>query len=511
MNFTELGLSKRIVAVLEKLSFVEPTEIQRKAIPLVVAGRDVLASAETGSGKTAAYALPILQNLKGTSERKPRCLVLVPTRELALQVQSQFERFSNNSGLRTVTVYGGTGYEKQTRLMRRGVDVIVATPGRLFDHIERGNADLSNISLLVLDEADRMLDMGFLPQVRRIVDEMKGKRRQTLMFSATISGTVERIASEFLTSPVTVQVNTQRVEPTSIEQRIYHIDEAGKDALLVQLIKDEPDMNAVLVFTKTRRKAAKIRKKLCTSDITAEEIHGDISQSQREKTLARYREGRFSVLVATDIAARGLDIPAISHVVNYDLPMSAADYVHRIGRTGRAGRSGIALSFVCADQRHLMRDIEKVTGRPLDPNAPQQDRSDEQHRSKRPRRFSRPRGGVGGNSRSGSRGRTDRSGSEGRSASRTDRNGSEGRSVNATSSGSYRESNNDGESTNRNSINGGGTSSRFGRNSNSRNGNGSGNSSKSGDSFGNNANNRFWQRKSSGNAKRGAGNRKSAV
>ncbi len=399
MNFTELGLTKRISAVLEKLEFVEPTEIQQKAIPVIVAGRDIMASAETGSGKTAAYALPIIQSLKGTSERKPRCLVLVPTRELALQVQSQFERFSNNSGMRTVVVYGGTGYEKQTRLMRRGVDVIVATPGRLFDHIERGNADLSNVSMLVLDEADRMLDMGFLPQVRQIVDEMEG-RRQTLMFSATISKTVERIAAEFLKNPVTVQVNTSQVEPSQIEQRIYHIDEAGKDALLVQLIKDEPEMHSVLVFTKTRRKASKIRKRLCTSDITAEEIHGDISQSQREKTLARYREGRFAVLVATDIAARGLDIPAISHVVNYDLPMSAADYVHRIGRTGRAGRSGVALSFVCADQRHLMRDIEKVTGRPMDPNAPQEREQPSNHR-----RSSRPRNGNGA-SRRFSRGRS---------------------------------------------------------------------------------------------------------
>lgn len=391
MNFIELGLTKRITAVLEKLSFVEPTEIQRKAIPVITSGRDILASAETGSGKTAAYALPVMQNLKGTSERKPRCLVLVPTRELALQVQSQFERFSNNSGLRTVTVYGGTGYEKQTRLLRRGVDVVVATPGRLSDHIERGNADLSKVSMLVLDEADRMLDMGFLPQVRRIVDEISDKR-QTLMFSATISKSVEKIAQEFLQDPVVVQVNTRRVEPSSIEQRIYHVDEAGKDALLVQLIKAEPEMNSVLIFTKTRRKAAKIRKRLCAENVTAEEIHGDISQSQREKTLARYREGRFAVLVATDIAARGLDIPAISHVVNYDLPMSAADYVHRIGRTGRAGRAGIALSFVCADQRHLMRDIEKVTGRPLDPNGPaHKDNEPEGRRSGRPSRAPRNR------------------------------------------------------------------------------------------------------------------------
>ena len=366
MNFFELGLSKKVAVALEALGFAEPTDIQQKSIPPIIAGRDLMASAETGSGKTAAYALPIIQALKGGSERKPRVLVLVPTRELALQVQSQFERFSNGCGMRTVTIYGGIGYEKQTRLLRRGVDVIVATPGRLFDHIERGNADLSMISMLVMDEADRMLDMGFMPQVRRIVAEIT-KPHQTLMFSATISKSVERSATEFLKNPVTIMVNTSQVEPQSIEQRIYHIDEAGKDALLVQLIKDQPEMSSVLVFAKTRRKAAKIRKRLCASNVTAEEIHGDISQNQREKTLARYREGLFSVLVATDIAARGLDIPAISHVVNYDLPMTAADYVHRIGRTGRAGRSGVALSFVCADQRHLMRDIEKVTVNSMDP------------------------------------------------------------------------------------------------------------------------------------------------
>jgi ATP-dependent RNA helicase RhlE len=368
MNFTELGLSKRTAIALETLGFTEPTEIQQKAIPAILAGRDIMASAETGSGKTAAYALPIIQGLKGSSERKPRVLVLAPTRELAMQVQSQFERFSDNSGMRTVTVYGGTGYEKQTRLLRRGVDVIVATPGRLSDHVERGNADLSMVTTLVLDEADRMLDMGFMPQVRKIVAEMK-KPRQTLMFSATINRNVERSATEFLVNPMTVRVNTSQVEPSAIDQRIYHVDEAGKDALLLQLIQEQPDMNSVLVFTRTRHKASKIRKRLCASNVLAEEIHSDISQNQRERTLARYREGMFSVLVATDIAARGLDIPAISHVVNYDLPTSPSDYVHRIGRTGRAGRAGTALSFVCADQRQLVRDIEKVTGRPLDPNS----------------------------------------------------------------------------------------------------------------------------------------------
>lgn len=380
MKFFELGLTKRVSFALEALGLVEPTEIQQKTIPVILAGRDLLASAETGSGKTAAYALPIIQALKGTSLRKPRVLVLVPTRELALQVQSQFDRFSNNSGMRTVTIYGGIGYEKQTRILRRGVDVIVATPGRLFDHIELGNADLSGVSMLVLDEADRMLDMGFMPQVRNIVAEIS-ERRQTVMFSATINKAVERSALEFCTDPVTVMVNTQQVEPSAIEQRIYHVDESGKDALLIQLIKDQPEFSSVLVFARTRHKAAKIRKRLCAADVSAEEIHGAISQNQREKTLARYREGQFLVLVATDIAARGLDIPAISHVVNYDLPMSPADYVHRIGRTGRAGRSGVALSFVSADQRHLMRDIEKITGRQLDPNAEPEQKSESRRSS----------------------------------------------------------------------------------------------------------------------------------
>ena len=410
MNFIELGLSRRAATALEALGFTEPTEIQEKTIPVVLAGRDLLASAETGSGKTAAYALPIIQSIKGSSERKPRVLILVPTRELALQVESQFERFSNNSGMRTVTIYGGTGYEKQTRKLYRGVDVVVATPGRLNDHIERRNVDLSKVTTLVLDEADRMLDMGFTPQVRRIVSEIP-EQRQTLLFSATINKAVERSAAEFLKNPVSVFINTNRVEPSAIDQKIYHVQEADKDALLLKMITDQPDMDSVLVFAKTRRKATKIRKKLCASNVLAEEIHGDISQSQREKTLARYREGRFTVLVATDIAARGLDIPTISHVVNYDLPDSPADYVHRIGRPGRAGRSGTAVSFVSADQRRLIRDIEKVTGRELDPTANRErearfDGRREGERGNRPSPAGRARAprGRGRNSQSASRG-----------------------------------------------------------------------------------------------------------
>ncbi|MBZ0185066.1 MAG: DEAD/DEAH box helicase [Candidatus Obscuribacterales bacterium] len=385
MKFLELGLSERIAHALVGFGFSQPTEIQQKAIPSILGGRDIMASAETGSGKTAAYALPIIQFRRKAQGKSPSTLVLVPTRELALQVQSQFERFLCGSGLRTVCVYGGTGYDRQTRLLKRGVDIIVATPGRLFDHIKRNNVDMSMISMLVLDEADRMLDMGFMPQVRQIVARMSG-RRQTLMFSATISKGVEKAASEYLINPVTIRVNTNRLEPSSIDQRIYHVDESGKTALLMDLIKDQPDVNSVLVFARTRVRASEIRKKLCASNVRAEEIHGNISQAQRERTLARYRDGHFTVLVATDVAARGLDIPAISHVVNYDLPDSPSDYVHRIGRTGRAGRSGIALSFVSARQRHLVRDIEKIVGRSLMPD------SDHKHEPARPaRRRSRNR------------------------------------------------------------------------------------------------------------------------
>jgi ATP-dependent RNA helicase RhlE len=378
MTFIELGLSERIAGALAGFGFTEPTEIQEKVVPMILGGRDIMASAETGSGKTAAYALPIIQSHASRRARDPRILVLVPTRELALQVQSQFQRFATHTGLRTVAIYGGTGYESQTRCLRRGVDVIVATPGRLFDHMTRGNANLSGIDVLVLDEADRMLDMGFAPQVRQIVAKAP-RQRQTLMFSATISKAVEGAAAEYLDNPVTIRVNTNQVHPSSIDQRIYHVDESGKAALLLQLLTDQPDVNSVLVFARTRSRAARIRKNLCASNVAAEEIHGDISQSRREKTLSRYRDGLFSVLVATDVAARGLDIPTISHVVNYDLPNTAADYVHRIGRTGRAGRSGIALSFVSADQRHLIADIETMTGRQLDP--------DGARRSTAPRRF----------------------------------------------------------------------------------------------------------------------------
>lgn len=338
-----------------------------QTIGLVLAGKDVLASAETGSGKTAAYALPMIQLLGAPSPvRKTRALVLVPTRELALQVKGQFELLGRHSQLRAVAIYGGTGFEQQRRALKRGADVIVATPGRLLDLLEQRIADLSGLEILVFDEADRMMDMGFMPQVRSVVSNVP-KKRQTLMFSATIDARIAQISAEYLVTPEKVALNTQRLDPSAIEQHVHHIAEFGKDALLLKVLADVGN-GSVLVFTKTRRKATWVAQRLRDAQVTAEEIHGDISQSQRERTLTRYRNGTFSVLVATDVAARGLDVPAISHVVNYDLPQCAADYVHRIGRTGRAGRTGIAHSFVSESERYLVRDIERVIGRRLDPN-----------------------------------------------------------------------------------------------------------------------------------------------
>lgn len=361
-TFSELGFSKPTLAALLECGYTEPTEIQHKTIGLTLSGKDIMASAETGSGKTAAYALPIIDCL-AEPERQPRALILVPTRELAVQVDEQFQKFGKYTNLRSVTIYGGIGYDKQKQELKKGADILVATPGRMLDYLERGTISLSGIEMLVLDEADRLLDMGFMPQVRRIVRSLS-KERQTLMFSATINGQVEMIAREFLTEPVTVRVNNSQIEPKEIQQKIYRVHEFSKDELLAKLIRDLS--TSVIVFTKTKRKATWVMDRLREAKVPAEEIHGDITQSQREKTLLRYRKGAFKVLVATDVAARGLDIPDISHVINYDLPDSPEDYVHRIGRTGRAGRSGMALSFVSDEQIFLMRDIEKVIGRKLE-------------------------------------------------------------------------------------------------------------------------------------------------
>jgi ATP-dependent RNA helicase RhlE len=361
-SFSELGLSKLSVSCLEEAGFTEPTEIQTLSIGLILSGRDLLGSAQTGSGKTAAYVLPIVDRL-GRDNGITRALVVVPTRELALQVKSQFDLLGRRSRLRTVAIYGGTSYDRQISALRRGADIVVATPGRLNDLVERRLVRLGSTEILVLDEADRLLDMGFMPQVRRIMAVLPEKR-QTLLFSATIDQRVGKIASEFLSNPATVKVRSEMIEAESIEQKFHHVHEVGKEALLMDLINNSGN-GSILIFTRTRHRASSIVKRLRQNQVAAEEIHSDISQNKREKTISQYRQGAFRVLVATDIAARGLDVPTISHVVNYDLPQTSADYVHRIGRTGRAGRAGIAHSFVSDDQRALALDIEKLIGRKL--------------------------------------------------------------------------------------------------------------------------------------------------
>lgn len=361
ISFEQLGLSKQVLASLDEVGFTEPTEIQEKTIGIVTQRRDLIASAQTGSGKTAAYVLPIIDLLRSgekTLKTRTRALIIVPTRELALQVKSEFERFSKDSGLKAVCLYGGVGYRQQVQGLHRGADVIVATPGRLLDCANRNFAQLSRVQVLVLDEADRLLDMGFMPQVRAVVDRIP-KERQTLMFSATIDARMKKIAEEFLINPAVVTANKQKIEPSSIEQKFHYIKEAEKESMLLEIL-DDKEIGSVLVFTRTKRKAAQVTKRLQVLDVQAAEIHGDISQGQRSRTLDSFRRGEFTVLVATDVAARGLDVPSISHVINYDLPMLAEDYVHRIGRTGRAGRSGIAHSFVSNDQKHLIHGIQMI-------------------------------------------------------------------------------------------------------------------------------------------------------
>ncbi len=361
-TFTQLGLSKPAVARIEEIGFKEPTEIQAKSIGTIIAGADLMGSAETGSGKTAAYALPMIDFLR-SPERNFRALILVPTRELALQVQAEFERFLPPRTCRTAAIYGGCGYGKQIRDLQRNPAIIVATPGRLIDFLDQKMVDLSGVQCLVLDEADRLMDLGFMPQVRKIVGRLP-KKRQTVMFSATFDQRIERLAQEYLRNPVRVEIARERLEPISIEQRFHQIQEGEKDVLLLEVVKQAGD-GSVLVFTRTRRKAATVARRLRDANVVAKEIHGDISQNQRERTLEQYRKGQFTVLVATDIAARGLDIPAITHVVNYDVPQSPSDYIHRIGRTGRAGRSGCSHTFVALDDTSKVRDIERLVGRNL--------------------------------------------------------------------------------------------------------------------------------------------------
>jgi ATP-dependent RNA helicase RhlE len=366
-SFAQLALVEPIQRALGADNYVKPTPIQIAAIPHLLAGKDLLGIAQTGTGKTAAFALPILQRLTGTplvlSRGAMRALILTPTRELALQIGESFGRYGRHLGLRSTVIFGGVGQQPQVAAMARGVDIVVATPGRLLDLAQQRLLRFDQLSILVLDEADRMLDMGFIHDVKRII-AMLPRKRQTLFFSATMPAQIGRLAEEILSDPVRVEVTPTSSTVERVDQRVLFVAAGDKRALLADLLKD-PAIARALVFTRTKHGANRVAEQLNRAGIQAEAIHGNKSQSARQRVLANFKAGHTRVLVATDIAARGIDIDGITHVINYELPNEPESYVHRIGRTARAGADGIALSFCDPAERPFLRDIEKLTRRPL--------------------------------------------------------------------------------------------------------------------------------------------------
>ena len=362
-TFVELGLAPNLLKALTEEGYEIPTPIQAKAIPVVLKGSDLLGIAQTGTGKTAAFALPILQRLaadkRPPNRKSVRALILSPTRELASQIAESFRTYGRHEGLSVGIVFGGVSQGPQRSMLARGVDVLVATPGRLIDHIQQGNVDLKGTEILVLDEADQMLDLGFLPPIRRIVARLSNKR-QTLFFSATMPAEIAKLAGEFLRDPVKVSVAPTATTVERVEQIVIHIEQSKKRALLVELFAN-PEMARTLVFTRTKRGADRVAKHLEDAGIEVAAIHGNKSQSQREQALAAFKAGKIRGLVATDIAARGIDVDMVSHVVNFELPDVPESYVHRIGRTARAGATGIAISLVDSEERSQLRDIERTT------------------------------------------------------------------------------------------------------------------------------------------------------
>jgi ATP-dependent RNA helicase RhlE len=365
MSFEDLRLEKSLLDAVQSAGYDTPTPIQSKAIPPILEGRDVLGCAQTGTGKTAAFALPILQRLAENNanlrrgERRPvRSLILAPTRELALQIAESFETYGKYSKLRHTVVFGGVNKNPQIRALRAGVDILVATPGRLLDHLSDGATSLGNVEVLILDEADRMLDMGFLPDIRRILKQVP-KRRQTLLFSATMPPEIRSLAGDILHRPTSVEVARVSAPAETIEHWAYHVEKRQKPLLLQSVLEHTPFSRA-LVFTRTKYGADKVVRHLTKAGVQAAAIHGNKSQNARTRALDGFKSGKTSVLVATDIAARGLDIDDVSHVINYDLTADPETYVHRIGRSGRAGATGTALSFVSSEDHDSLRAIEDL-------------------------------------------------------------------------------------------------------------------------------------------------------
>src|SRR5881398_140242 len=362
MDFSQLGLAPAQLSACKSLGYNEPTPIQRQAIPVILSGRDVIGCAETGTGKTAAFLLPILQKISERPRPGLRVLVLAPTRELALQIQKNYGELNRVKTNRSVIAIGGANIRTQISELRRGACVLIATPGRLLDLTERGAVNLSAVEVLVLDEADRMLDMGFLPAIRRVLSLLPAKR-QTLLFSATMSEEIERLARSTMKEPKVIDVSPRGSAATMVEQKAYQVALESKTTLLLALLENEPEpFERVLVFTRTRRGAERISHILKARNHSVNRIHADRSQPQREAALREFRDGRARVLVATDIAARGLDVDAVSHVINYDVPSAPEDYVHRVGRTGRAGNQGKAITIVAPVDELSMRAIERLTG-----------------------------------------------------------------------------------------------------------------------------------------------------
>ena len=366
MTFQSLGLRAEILRAVAEQGYTEPTPIQQQAIPAVLAGQDILASAQTGTGKTAGFTLPLLQRLSETStkgRRAIKALVLTPTRELAVQVEASVKTYGQFLPLRSTAIYGGVKIGPQIAKLRKGVEVVVATPGRLLDHLNQGTIDLSQVEMLVLDECDRMLDMGFIHDIRKIVAKLP-QERQTLLFSATFSKAIQELAKSFLQSPTLIEVAPRNTAAERVEQVVHPVDRHRKRELLSHMIGLH-NWEQVLVFTRTKHGANRLAEQLAKDGLKSTAIHGNKSQAARAKALKDFKHGRVRVLVATDVASRGLDIDQLPYVVNFDLPNVAEDYVHRIGRTGRAGNEGRAVSLICGDELHLLGKIERMLEQPL--------------------------------------------------------------------------------------------------------------------------------------------------
>ncbi len=362
MSFNQFNLDPRLLAGINHLGYTTPTPIQVKTIPAALAGEDIIGTAQTGTGKTAAFVLPILHRLLSGPRNRTRALIVTPTRELAEQIHEAINDLGTGTGIRSATIYGGVGAAPQVKALRSGIEILVACPGRLLDHISQGNARLDGIEVLILDEADRMLDMGFLPDVKRILKHIPS-RRQTMLFSATFPAEIEELASRTLIDPQRIAIGISRPAHT-VTHALYPVERHLKTALLLELLK-KTDTESVLVFTLTRHRAEKFSRQIHRAGFRDTSLHIDRSQGQRQSALNGFRSGHYQVMVATDIAARGLDVENISHVINFDMPATADDYIHRIGRTGRAERTGDAFTLATPEDRDMIRALEKIMGKPL--------------------------------------------------------------------------------------------------------------------------------------------------